>query len=186
AGIWLLIGHTVASRQASTSLQMKGLAHAATTDTLTGLLNRSEFDRVLNDAAPGDAVIVLDLDGFKRINDGSGHDAGDAILAEWGRSILAEKRSRDIAVRFGGDEVLILAAGAGPHGAEALLDRLKIAWSRDGRPTFSGGVAVRRAESPRETFRRADAALYAAKASGRDCWRINAAGEPIRQLRVVR
>jgi diguanylate cyclase (GGDEF)-like protein len=164
---------------------MAGLVEAATVDTLTGLASRSEFQAVLDAVQAGDALVLLDLDCFKEFNDRQGHQAGDELLADFGRAIGSVLRSSDIAVRYGGDEVMILASRAGSDGADALLSRLARAWEEQERPTFSAGVAVRADEQPAETLHRADKALYSAKAAGRDHWS-HAAARDTMQLRVVR
>jgi len=170
AGVWLLIGHSLARRRATNQVRMRDLLHAASTDPLTGFASRGELAHVLERTEAGDAVILIDLDGFKAINDSRGHEAGDDVLITFGRSVHRVLRASDVAVRYGGDEVLLLAPGAGAEGANALLERLRAEWGRRDRPTFSAGVAVRGDEDPMESLRRADKALYQAKARGRNRW----------------
>ena len=94
------------------------LSRRATTDSLTGLPNRAEFERrasrrltQLGRDGGGACLIVVDLDGFKAINDSGGHAAGDRVLAEAGRRLAAAVRSTDLVGRWGGDEFVLLLAG---------------------------------------------------------------------------
>ncbi len=184
-GIWLLIGHNLARGRAANEMRIKGLVHAASTDPLTGLASRGELSYVLDSAGAGDAVVLLDLDGFKAVNDHSGHRAGDDVLAELGACVRTVLRATDQAVRYGGDEVMLLLPGASAAGVDILLKRLRLEWTRADRPTFSAGVAVRGAEPPVSTLHRADEALYEAKQRGRDRWSHAPASERA-QLKVVR
>ncbi|MEP7089123.1 MAG: diguanylate cyclase [Nocardioidaceae bacterium] len=147
------------------------LAVSASTDTLTGLPNRRMIDRALGRLAGGDAVVILDLDHFKLVNDEFGHTTGDVVLRAFGSVLRSAARGRDVVGRFGGEEfVAVLGApGAGP---DAFLERLRKDWlaARPLPVTFSAGVA-RSAGDPDETIVLADAALYAAKNAGRDQWR---------------
>jgi diguanylate cyclase (GGDEF)-like protein len=183
-GIWLLIGQSLASRTAQATERTGRLVTAASTDPLTGFLNRRELPRLLDLLQPGDAVILLDLDHFKEVNDEQGHHAGDLVLADFGKTVRGVLRSEDIAVRYGGDEVLLVLPGASDAGADALLARLRTAWNDAVRPTFSAGVAVHDPDSPLATSRRADQALYEAKHRGRDRWSHDGAPQP-RRLKVV-
>lgn len=184
-GIWLLIGHHLARHRAAEELRMKRLVHAASTDPLTGLASRGELSYVLEAATGGDAVVLLDLDGFKAVNDSSGHRAGDDVLAAFGSCVRSVLRPSDLAVRYGGDEVMLMLPGATPAGVDIVLERLRLEWGRDDRPTFSAGVALRGDEVPSATLQRADEALYVAKQRGRDRWSYAPSGERA-QLTVVR
>jgi diguanylate cyclase (GGDEF)-like protein len=168
--IWGLIGHGIARKKASDEVRVKGLLHAAATDPLTGLASRGELVHVLDRTDVGDAVVLIDLDGFKAINDSKGHQVGDDILAAFGHSVRCVLRSTDIALRYGGDEIMLVLPQAGAEQSDALLERLRHHWLRPGRPTFSAGIAVRGPEAAQETLRRADNALYQAKGHGRDRW----------------
>jgi GGDEF domain-containing protein len=138
--------------------------------------------------APGDAVVSLDLDRFKTVNDTLGHAAGDEVLREFGSFLGEVTRAGELAVRTGGEEFVLVASGAtrgpgspdtsggaGPNSASpeplaALLDRLGRAWARRYPVTsFSAGVAVHAGGSPDTVLRRADEALYEAKRRGRSC-----------------
>jgi diguanylate cyclase (GGDEF)-like protein len=162
------------------------LTHQARHDALTGLPNRphllecldAAIDRARVDKLCGFAVLFLDLDRFKLINDSIGHAAGDEMLVEIGRRITGVLDERSMVARFGGDEFTILAEGicdtdAGMALAGRILDALgKPLWlgGRELFPSASIGIAQ---WQPRyrlgdELLRDADAAMYRAKAEGRD------------------
>lgn len=184
--IWVLVGQSLGRHLAASEKRMQVLEKAATTDPLTGFGSRNELAAVLHRTAPGDAVVLMDLDGFKAVNDSRGHQAGDEILADFGRVVRTVLRSSDLAVRYGGDEVMLLLQGTDPQGAASFLERLRANWSRFDRPSFSAGVAVRANEEPTVTLLRADKALYDAKARGRDRWSYAAEETDRAPLRVVR
>src|SRR5206468_3832062 len=108
----------------------------ATRDPLTGLHNRRLLDQYLPRAIEtcrekGDdlAVLAIDVDHFKKLNDAMGHAAGDALLRDIGRLIRSTVRAQDAAFRCGGDEFVIVLPGAGAEAAEAMARRL--AWLFD-------------------------------------------------------
>ncbi|MCE7030118.1 PleD family two-component system response regulator [Jiella avicenniae] len=154
----------------------------AVTDPLTGLHNRRFLDIHLERAAAGEggfALALFDIDHFKRINDGFGHDAGDAVLTEFGRRLKAAIRASDLACRFGGEEFAVLMPGADVETAAAVAERIREGVA--GEPfaaaaemlavTVSAGVAVvsaGRGETREALVKRADAALYEAKRAGRN------------------
>jgi diguanylate cyclase (GGDEF)-like protein len=165
----------------------QSLERMATHDALTGLLNRRGMQALLNtqwqhakrNATPF-AVISLDVDHFKKVNDTFGHDAGDKVLAMLGALLQQELRGTDQAARMGGEEFLVLLPGctAAAQGMQ-LANRLKAALAAstvDLGPhgiktvTASWGVAdVQTDDADLEAvLRRADNALYEAKRSGRD------------------
>jgi len=139
------------------------------TDSLTGLANRRHMDVVMEHAwaaaRRGEplTVMVLDLDGFKAVNDREGHDAGDGVLREVAQALMAEARGSDVVVRYGGDEFLVILPGGNPAAAYALADRVRVRLA--GRVGVSEGVAVYgpTMESAAELVREADRALYARK-----------------------
>ncbi|MDB4947790.1 MAG: Response regulator/GGDEF domain protein [Gemmatimonadetes bacterium] len=141
----------------------------ALTDPLTGLANRRHMEVVLacawGAAQRGDplAVIVMDLDGFKAVNDERGHLAGDALLQAVAAALRAEARGADTVVRYGGDEFLAILPGGGEEGAGALLARVRERLA--GRVQFSAGVAVHGPHhaSADALIRDADRALYEGK-----------------------
>lgn len=146
------------------------LVEAADTDVLTGLLNRRGVSTRLRSLLPGDAVILIDLDHFKQVNDRFGHAVGDETLASFGRTLRQLARNDDVTARFGGEEFLVLLRGAGGSGARALLERLRELWlSTEPHATFSAGATVVEAgDSSLDVLGRTDRALYAAKNAGRN------------------
>ena len=174
------------------------LTHQARHDALTGLPNRHQLlDRlataiasartnarhsVMGEAPRVFAVLFLDLDRFKLINDSVGHSAGDDLLVEAGRRIVATVREGDIVARLGGDEFAILIDGIdGLHMAEAISQQILQAlgqpcWiaGREVFPSASLGIALwhPRYRTGAELLRDADAAMYRAKSSGRDRWAV--------------
>jgi diguanylate cyclase (GGDEF)-like protein len=153
--------------------QAEQLVRDADTDPLTGLANRRVFFRELGTMDQGDAIVFLDLDHFKVLNDTLGHVAGDRELAAFGAALREHVRETDIVARYGGEEFAVLVRGAGRAGADQLVDRLRDAWDRCSSTTFSAGAAVHEdGVQPSATLAAADRAVYAAKATGRDrmCW----------------
>jgi Amt family ammonium transporter len=160
------------------------LAHQAFHDALTGLPNRSLFADRLNHALRvasrrGEtvALVMLDLDRFKIVNDGLGHAAGDRLLVEVGRRLARCLRDEDTLARFGGDEFGVLLEGAAAAEAalvaERLLAALEHSFHLEGREVFahaSAGVAFSSPDrsAADELARLADVALYQAKRAGRD------------------
>jgi diguanylate cyclase (GGDEF)-like protein len=146
------------------------LTHDAETDPLTQLANRRTFSRALGTMQPGDALVLVDLDHFKEVNDRYGHQVGDETLRDLARKLRETARQVDCVARYGGEEFAVVLPEAGIEGAKAMLRRFRRAWAADDPiTTFSAGVARHTAgRSPRETLRLADAALYAAKDAGRD------------------
>jgi diguanylate cyclase (GGDEF)-like protein len=150
-------------------------------DPLTGLLNRTtlerRFEELRQQAALGDApiaLVLLDLDRFKRVNDTHGHERGDTVLRDVAYELRKSLRSFELAYRMGGEELLLILPGIDEEHAAALADhvRRRIAQARPGGLdiTISCGVAAASGAALRyETlFAQADARLYAAKAAGRD------------------
>lgn len=161
---------TDANRSLHRALQRERLVEHSSRDALTGLSNRRLVNRALGRLRPGETVVVIDLDHFKRLNDHLGHEEGDRVLAAFGRCLLDTVRGRDLVGRYGGEEfVAILVDDTEPEG---LLARLRETWEQQ-RPrpvTFSAGIA-RAGDDPTTTFGLADQALYRAKEEGRDRWR---------------
>ena len=145
------------------------LARASVTDPLTGTGNRRHADALLTGLRPGDAVLLLDLDHFKQVNDTHGHRTGDDVLVALGRYLAGQVRNGDDVARWGGEEFLVVLRQVGEH-AEAAASRLGDGWRSLGPlTTFSGGVVSHHAgRTPADTLALADAALYTAKRSGRD------------------
>jgi len=156
-------------------------------DSLTGLLNRRAFDlRIaeLFENSEGQAgtfsLIVVDIDHFKRINDGYGHLFGDRVIRAVGTALKAGVKGKDFVARYGGEEFGILLPATELKGAWAVAEGVRrlVAGSRIrrlnndevvGNITVSAGVATHRAGEPiQSVFERADAALYRAKNGGRN------------------
>ncbi len=145
------------------------LQHEVTRDELTGIGNRKHANTLLDSLEDGDAVILLDLDGFKEINDSQGHAAGDQVLQDLSAHLRRCLRDSDTSARLGGDEFLVVArrAFADPLG---VADRILVGWARNGRgTTLSAGVALHDQETATtDTLERADQALYQAKSAGKN------------------
>jgi diguanylate cyclase (GGDEF)-like protein len=176
---------------------MERLVHDARHDGLTGLPNRTSIverlDTALAGAQPEEecAVLFIDLDGLKALNDTLGHDGADEVLREIGLRLSASVRAEDFAGRFGGDEFIVVARGASHTQAAELGARLLEAISRpiDGIKTTvvtaSVGIAMIRgsATDAHEAIREADSAMYAAKAAGRDGYTFFKGGRRMRPQR---
>ncbi len=160
------------------------MTRMASYDTLTGLPNRTLLNLRMtnllerqNRDAGRFAVLSLDLDRFKNVNDTLGHEVGDRLLVEVARRIGAVLRARDIAARFGGDEFVILQANVSqPSDASALarrvIDSLGAPYDIEGHRILVGasvGVAMApdHGETAEELLRNSDLALYRAKADGK-------------------
>jgi diguanylate cyclase (GGDEF)-like protein len=137
-------------------------------DPLTGVRNRRAFDAALaNAASTGEpyALILIDLDDFKRVNDEQGHPAGDAVLCSVAVAASTIARKGDCVARIGGDEFAILAPGSGASGVLRLLHDLRDAI--DHPATFAAGLVPDDARSPDELVAHADARLMAQKRNGK-------------------
>jgi diguanylate cyclase (GGDEF)-like protein len=175
----------------STALMWGELEHRdrAVLDPLTGLLNRASLDSRAAEVEQqahltGDAValVVLDLDRFKRVNDEHGHERGDAVLRDAAYEIRKSLRSFELVYRIGGEEFLLLLPGidldAGVEIAERVRNTVALARPGDIEITLSAGAAAASGEAVRyrDLFRAADLALLRAKREGRD--RVVSAAEP--------
>jgi len=175
----------VAQRTAELRLLNAKLEEIALTDALTGLSNR----RALIDLARTEvghsrrhgrplAVMMIDIDHFKSINDRYGHHAGDKVLQRVAAVIKRVIRSSDTPVRYGGEEFVVLAPETGQAGALDLAERITQALRRETIETdhqiigitASCGVAIldKDDQDPEQLLKRADEAMYAAKLAGRD------------------
>lgn len=166
-----------------TEMQRQLLESLAYTDALTGLPNRRGLGVALQDAlgrCRGDAalaVFLIDLDGFKLVNDRLGHDIGDAVLIEVGRRLKQHLRREDVVGRLGGDEFVIVAERMGNEAeAHALGGKLLAAFREplliDGHAcpiglTIGFALAPHDGASADDLLKRADAAMYAGKQAGR-------------------
>ncbi|MEI7034851.1 putative bifunctional diguanylate cyclase/phosphodiesterase [Streptomyces pratensis] len=199
-GDWLNVESTVNRHQGGLLLNSRDvtervrlqaqLQHNAEHDPLTDLPNRALFTARVRQALdgrrscdPGTAVLFIDLDGFKAVNDTIGHQAGDELLVQAGRRLQESVRAGDTAARLGGDEFAALIIGDGAHDQGAreyqvheIAERLRLTLSQpyrigpsEVRVAASIGVAFAEpAISPTDLMRNADLAMYRAKAGGKD------------------
>lgn len=171
-GIWVSVAETLAAFHGNIRSLTAELAATAATDPLTGLSNRRELAGTA--AREGDVVLLVDVDHFKQVNDQFGHPAGDKVLSELGATVQAILRPEDLAVRYGGDEILILLSKAGDDDAVGVVERLQDEWLRvqPGITMSVGVAAIQPGRTLGETIVVADAALYAAKAAGGGRWKL--------------
>ena len=166
------------------------LAEAAATDALTGLYNRRQLERIQNEMFDRAfryceqlACVMLDMDGFKKLNDTHGHATGDTVLVAMGAALQSQMRRADVAARYGGDEFVLLLPHTDEQEAILAVDRLRAELtSRLPRVNINGAtivapvtisagvasVAASGAGSGSDLIAAADKALYAAKAGGRN------------------
>ena len=176
------LGARLASAGFERQRALARIAHDALYDPLTGLPNRALLlDRTAHALARSRrtgtpiALLMVDLDHFKLINDSLGHSVGDEVLAEVGRRFVSAVRSVDTVARFGGDEFLILLDGCSNEGAmrtaQRVLTSLQPPMSVGGHELYVGasiGISANGKEAdPEFLIRDADAAMYRAKESGR-------------------
>ncbi|HRH81808.1 MAG TPA: GGDEF domain-containing protein [Thiobacillaceae bacterium] len=186
------VSHTelVETRRALESMQseLSETRQMLNEDALTGTLNRRGLDQYLNREVAraqrsGEplTLAMLDLDHFKNINDRYGHDAGDQMLVHFAALIKSVMRKSDAAVRYGGEEFVLVLPETDTRGAQFVLARLQQVFERtpllyEGQTlqaTFSAGIANLAAdENGHALLRRADSALYEAKRAGRNCLRV--------------
>lgn len=127
--IWILASGSIAIFGLLISSMNRRLQEGATIDQLTGLMNRRGLEAfVVQPRRPAAGahrtIAVIDLDGFKKVNDEQGHQAGDELLHHVGTRLRSSIRPDDLAVRIGGDEFLLILPNTEPTGAEALMERL--------------------------------------------------------------
>jgi two-component system cell cycle response regulator len=158
----------------------------AVTDELTGLYNRRYFDRhltlMLGKAREHErdmAVMLIDMDFFKAVNDTHGHDVGDAVLREFSLRLRRNIRGVDLACRFGGEEFVVLMPDTDYRQAQGVAERVRMAVAERSFETAAGpeltvtvsvGVALNESatDTPEMILKRADVALYRAKREGRN------------------
>jgi diguanylate cyclase (GGDEF)-like protein/putative nucleotidyltransferase with HDIG domain len=153
----------------------------ATLDALTGIPNRRTFDRKLTSVCREDArcaLLFVDVDHFKRINDALGHDVGDKVLQAVAQCLDRARRPTDIVARYGGEEFVLVLRDVDARLARDEAERIRASvekltvppWLRAGTITVSVGLTLRTAEDtdPSRLCKRADEALYEAKRRGRN------------------
>jgi two-component system cell cycle response regulator len=158
----------------------------AVTDDLTGLYNRRYFERHLSillgkaqEQERDMALMLIDMDYFKAVNDTHGHDTGDAVLREFADRLRRNIRGVDLACRFGGEEFVVLMPDTDYKQAQGVAERVRSAVAEksfatgSGRPlgvTVSVGLALNEhaTDTPEMLLKRADIALYRAKREGRN------------------
>ena len=185
---WYGLMHDVTKREATAS----ELRAQATHDPLTGLANRLFLDDRLahavdraRRAGTGLAVLLIDLDHFKEVNDSQGHAAGDRLLREIARRIEGAVRAADTVARIGGDEFVVLIEGVASADATrpvtqkilAELSRPVALGEAEAKVGGSIGIALYpdSGDSAEALLQAADSAMYEAKAAGRDCSRVHRA-----------
>jgi diguanylate cyclase (GGDEF)-like protein len=188
---------TLADQQQS-RLENDQLRQRASLDPLTGLANRGKFDAYLNTALAAAAsantplaLLLLDIDHFKAINDEHGHQRGDAALQLLAKMLVSFARPCDLIARYGGEEMALILPGVSRASAAALAENVRRAvmtlrpgtgTSKPMELTASMGVAAFEpggvVKEPAHLLRAADMALYAAKNAGRNCVRVFA-GQPV-------
>lgn len=185
---WYGLMHDVTKREATAS----ELRDQATHDPLTGLANRLFLDDRLEHAVDrarragsGLAVLLIDLDRFKEVNDARGHAAGDQLLREIARRIERAVRAADTVARVGGDEFVVLIEGVeSVEDTQPVTQKILAELSRpvaidgvDSQVGASIGIALYPASgrTAGALLQAADSAMYGAKAAGRDCYRVHRA-----------
>ena len=184
AGGGVVRTHTDVTDRHEAEQRIVFLAH---NDFLTGLANRAGFQQAIDSAVEGSegfAVVLIDVDYFKQVNDTFGHTFGDALLQEVARRVRTQVREGDVAARIGGDELAILIASVPDRSvaegiAAQIVDAIRLPFEHAGRATMpSASVGVTFVPGgPAEPANaelalwQADTALYCAKAAGRGCWR---------------
>lgn len=161
---------------------LRRLTLAALTDPLTGTANRRGFIDRLNEVhqralratrgSPSHAVLMIDVDHFKAINDRLGHAEGDRVLQRVAHTLRETLRSGDLVCRWGGEEFCVLLPRVSAAEAQALAQRIAARIAEGGEPRVTVSIGVAQADPAPEDalalIQRADAAMYRAKASGRN------------------
>jgi diguanylate cyclase (GGDEF)-like protein len=167
---WIFVTASVLGVAAVLHARVVRLQRLADHDQLTGLINRGAFlataERAMAQAERTHeplALALIDLDGFKQVNDLHGHAAGDRLLAELAAAWSTALRRNDVLARLGGDEFVLLMHATTETAAHAVIERLAAA---EGAGRWSAGVAGWRGEPMSAWLQRADAELYARKRVG--------------------
>jgi diguanylate cyclase (GGDEF)-like protein len=176
---------------------LRQVEQVAATDPLSGLYNRRHFGKVLEQLFAeaqryGDdlACVMIDLDGYKQLNDACGHQVGDQLLVVAARAITTNLRKMDVAARFGGDEFVLLLPRAATAEACSVVARIREDFGkasgallrRNSGVTMSVGIGSLLGDEVSGTeqlIARADAALYRAKAQGRNRIVVSGSGLPV-------
>lgn len=180
AALTILFSYIFASRSREDRVQLQEMA---TMDSLSGVRNRREMEKMLAQAVAERrashrhfGLVLLDLDRFKEVNDLYGHAAGDNAIADLAAILRFEMRREDQVFRFGGEEFVVLLDVGNRDDLETATERLRKAVRNSlrgpgGRITISLGAAMLGQERDwHDWFSRADAALYRAKSNGRDSY----------------
>jgi diguanylate cyclase (GGDEF)-like protein len=165
-------------------LQKDAMAFDSLHDPLTGLANRRNFDLWITDATSRQkrfmqplAILALDLDHFKRINDTYGHDVGDQVLIRVAEVLRTTLRECDFAARFGGEEFIVVLPQTPVEGATLVAERIRRAiqemtihaQTETLHCTVSIGISLVIGQAVEFALKSADQALYRAKEAGRNC-----------------
>lgn len=177
---------TVREKNAQLQESLQRMEEMAATDPLTKLYNRRHFGKLLDQLfaeaqryGKDLACVMIDLDGYKKLNDAYGHQMGDQLLVLAGKVIQANMRRMDVAARYGGDEFVLLLPHAGAQEAAGVVQRIRdeyrsasaAALQRNEGVNMSAGIASLRQHLPPcadQLVAMADAALYKAKEAGRN------------------
>lgn len=164
------------------AMQYQQVKHMALTDNLTGLANRNQFEATFqglvsnnNEKQTSFSLLVIDLDGFKRINDQFGHQTGDLVLCSFAKILLACCREQDKVFRFGGDEFTILLNDTKIDSVPKIAQRISTLMNtcqfltKFGLSCSIGSALYQRYDESKQLFGRADEALYRAKGKGKNC-----------------
>lgn len=183
--------------QEALKLQYQKSISMAVTDGLTGLYNRhylnAHLDNMVRQAVANNknlALMMMDMDHFKQVNDTHGHDAGDMVLKQLAQVIISAARSTDLAARFGGEEFVVLMPETDPQAALAAANRMRELVEKTPFPINTAGKTISRTisigvaslqsdgDSADGLLKRADEALYSAKHSGRNMVKMAAKAVP--------
>lgn len=167
------------------ALEYQQMKQLALKDTLTGLFNRNKFDMAFKEAvshsqtnAGSFSLLVLDLDGFKQINDTYGHQAGDLVLNTFAQILLGTQPMLEQVFRFGGDEFTILLEGGKEQAISIVTDIQQAVRENSLLEKFQiscsiGHARYQKGDDMDSLFERADLALYRAKKNGKNCLEIS-------------
>jgi len=164
------------------AMQFSRLRKVAVRDHLTGLGNRALLDETLEhlsarlkrDSSQSHIVMLLDMDGFKTVNDRHGHQQGDEALKQFGNLLQQQLRDTDRVFRYGGDEFVLILENTRPQQAEEIFSRIRNALNSDielaifNLGVSAGSLVMESFHSPQDVIDEADRRLYAAKVAGKD------------------